>query len=139
MRERLIEDINRYIEHLNKQGLFVTVHGKGISGLLEHNVHSNPYCALVKTDSEAWKKCVNCQQKVFREYKRGQFFGMCYAGVEEHVFFVNDKTFVSVSGYGIDRKRAFERINRVSKDFYLDKSELINAYENSLKHEKEVL
>ena len=137
MREKLINDINRYIEHLNGQGLFVTVHGKGISGLLEHNVHSNPYCTLVKTDSEAWKKCVNCQQKVFREHKRGELFGMCYAGMEEYVFFVNDKTFVSVSGYGIDKNRAIERINRISKEFYLDKNELINVYENSLKHEKE--
>lgn len=137
MSKKLINDINRYIEHLNKQGLFVTVHGRGISGLLEHNVHSNPYCTLVKTDSEAWKKCVNCQQKVFREHKRGELFGMCYAGVEEFVFFVTDKTFVSVSGYGIDKEKALERINRISKEFYLDKNELINVYDNSLKHEKE--
>ena len=128
MREKLINDINRYIEHLNGQGLFVTVHGKGISGLLEHNVHSNPYCTLVKTDSEAWKKCVNCQQKVFREHKRGELFGMCYAGMEEYVFFVNDKTFVSVSGYGIDKNRAIERINRISKEFYLDKNELYGEW-----------
>ena len=137
MREKLISDINQYIEHLNGQGLFVTVHGKGISGLLEYNIHRNPYCALVKTDSEAWRKCINCQQKVFREYKREQFFGMCYAGMEEYVFFVNDKTFVSVSGYGIDKDNAKLRITRISKEFYLDKDELINVYENSLKHEKE--
>lgn len=137
VRNELINDINNYISYLNSKGLFVTVHGKGISGLLEHNVHSNPFCALVKTDTSAWQKCVVCQQKVFKEYEKGSLFGMCYAGMEEYVFFVNDKTFVSVSGYGIDKERATRRINRISQEFYLESSELLKVYENSLKHKSE--
>ena len=137
MKEKLIYDINRYISYLNNNGLFVTVHGKGISGLLEHNIHRNPFCSLVKTDPNAWQKCIQCQQKVFREYKKEFFFGMCYAGVEEYVFFVNDKIFVSVSGYGINEEKAIERIEYLSREYFLDKESLLYVYKNGLKKEKE--
>ena len=137
MKNKLVEDINKYITSLNDSGLAVTVHGKLVSGLLEHNIHRNPFCSFVKTDAEAWKKCVTCQQKVLCESKRENFFGMCYAGIEEYVFFVGDKTFVSVSGYGIDRKRAKDRITRLCDEFFLDKNELLNIYDNCLKHQKE--
>lgn len=137
MKNKLIKDINKYISHLNQSGLFVTVHGKGISGLLEHNIHRNPFCSLVKTDDEAWQKCIHWQQKVFREYKKGHLFGMCYAGMEEYIFFVNEKTFVSVSGYGINKEKAAERINHLSQEFFLENSDLLLVYKNSLKHTPE--
>jgi len=137
MKEKLIYDINRYISYLNNNGLFVTVHGKGISGLLEHNIHRNPFCSLVKTDPNAWQKCIQCQQKVLKEYKKEFFFGMCYAGVEEYVFFANDKIFVSVSGYGINEEKAIERIEYLSREYFLDKESLLYVYKNGLKKEKE--
>lgn len=62
---------------------------------------------------------------------------MCHAGMEEYVFFVSERTFVSVSGYGIDTEKATERINRLSREFHLEKSELLQIYENSLKHTPE--
>lgn len=134
---QLIDDINRYIAYLNRSGLFVTVHGKGLGGLLQHNIHRHPYCCLVKTDEEAWQTCIRCQQKVYRAHKQGSLFGMCHAGMEEYVFFVGDKTFVSVSGYGIHREKAMERIRRLTENYYLQESELKTVYENSLKHEPE--
>ena len=137
MKEKLIYDINRYISYLNNNGLFVTVHGKGIGGLLEHNIHRNPFCSLVKTDPNAWQKCIQCQQKVLKEYKKEFFFGMCYAGVEEYVFFANDKIFVSVSGYGINEEKAIERIEYLSREYFLDKESLLYVYKNGLKKEKE--
>ena len=137
MKEKLIYDINRYISYLNNNGLFVTVHGKGISGLLEHNIHTNPFCSLVKTDPNVWQKCIQCQQKVFREYKKEFFFGMCHAGVEEYVFFVNDKIFVSVSGYGINEKKAIGCIEYLSREYFLDKESLLYVYKNGVKKEKE--
>lgn len=129
MRNQLINDINQYLDMLNAEGLYVTVHGKGICGLLNHNIHTNPFCTYVKTDDNAWRKCIACQKKVFSKYESGQIFGMCYAGVEEYVFFVNDKTFISVSGYGIDRKKATERINRLADNYFLKKDELLLVYE----------
>ena len=137
MKEKLIYDINRYISYLNNNGLFVTVHGKGISGLLEHNIHRNPFCSLVKTDPNAWQKCIQCQQKVLKEYKKEFFFGMCYAGVEEYVYFANDKIFVSVSGYGINEEKAIERIEYLSREYFLDKESLLYVYKNGLKKERE--
>lgn len=137
MKAKLINDINNYISFLNAKGLFVTVHGKEISGLLEHNTHNNPFCLLVKTDSSAWQHCVACQQKVFALSNKEVLFGMCHAGLEEYVFFVNNKTFISVSGYGIDKVGAKKRIYRLSQNFCLDFSELLNVYENGLKHQPE--
>lgn len=137
MKEKLIYDINQYITYLNNSGLFVTVHGKGISGLLEHNIHRHPFCSLVKTDRNAWDKCIRSQQKVFKQYRQDCLFGMCHAGMEEYVFFVNDKTFVSVSGYGVNKNKATERIGRLSQEFFLNKSELLRIYETTLKHQTE--
>lgn len=137
MQSGLISDINRYISYLNTKGLSISVHGKMISGLIEHNQHKNAYCSFIKTDSEAWQCCVNCQKKVFNIYNGDCLFGMCHAGVEEYVFFVDAKTFVSVSGYGIDQEKAADRLHRLSHKFCFDFSELSTLYEKALKHEKE--
>lgn len=137
MNNQLIENIDNYISYLNSIGLSVSVHGKMVSGLLEHNIHKNPFCAFVKTNDEAWEKCVKCQKKVFDRSGTKLLFGMCYAGVEEYVFYVDDQTFISVSGYGINKKKAKERIDRLSEEFFFNKEELINIYENGLKHQPE--
>ena len=134
MKNKLITDINNYIDYLNTLGFSVTVHGKYASGFLIHNIHSNPFCTLVKTDPQAWQKCIACQQKVFREHKKEAIFGMCHAGMEEYVFFVNDKIFISVSGYGINREKALPRIIRLSKEYILKREELLRVYDSSLKH-----
>lgn len=134
---KLMEDIDNYISYLTNIGLSVSIHGKTIGGLLEHNVHRNPFCTFVKTNDEAWEKCIKCQQKIFSRYNKDYLFGMCHAGVEEYVFYVDDKTFVSVSGYGIDREKAIERMNHLSREYHFDKAELLTVYEQGLKHEKE--
>lgn len=137
MKNNLINDINSYINYLNSKGLSVSVHGKTISGLIENNIHKNSYCTFIKTRDEAWKQCVKCQQKVLKAYNNDYLFGMCHAGVEEYVFYVDDKTFVSISGYGIDKEKAVERINRLSYKYHFDKSELLTVYEQGLIHKKE--
>ena len=137
MKDNLIRDINNYISYLNSKGFSVSVHGKNIGGLIENNIHNNPYCTFVKTNDEAWKKCVQCQQNVFNAYNNDYLFGMCYAGVEEYVFYVNDKTFISISGYGIDKEKAKKRMERLSCEYHFDKSELLTVYEQGLMHKKE--
>ena len=49
MKDDLIKDISNYINYLDTKGLSVSVHGKIIGGLIEHNVHKNPYCTFIKT------------------------------------------------------------------------------------------
>jgi len=137
MKNKLIDDINKYISYLEQTGLYVTIHGKGISGLLEHNIHRHPFCALIKTDDDAWQKCISSQKQIYKDHAKGSLFRMCYAGMEEYIFFVNDATFVSVSGYGIHREKAAECISRLSQEFCLKESELLHVYDNSLKHVEE--
>lgn len=137
MKNNLINDINSYINYLNSKGLCVSVHGRTISGLIENNIHKNSYCTFIKTRDEAWKRCIKCQQNVLKAYNNDCLFGMCHAGVEEYVFYVDDKTFISISGYGIDQEKAAERINRLSYECHFDKSELLTVYEQGLVHKKE--
>lgn len=137
MKNTLIQDINDYITYLSSKGLWVSVHGRNVSGMLEHNVHTNPFCAYVKSNEDAWKKCVKCQQKVFSAYNGNMIFGMCHAGVEEYVFYATPKCFISVSGYAIDGSRAKEKISALTNEFTLNKAELIKIYERGLKKEKE--
>lgn len=96
MKESLITDINNYISFLNSMGYYVTVKGKRIAGLPEHNVHNNPFCSFVKTNSAAREYCMSCRQKVCQKSGEGIFLGMCRAGIEEYVLFVNSGSFVSV-------------------------------------------
>lgn len=133
----LIKDINNYINFLNSKNLYISVHGKLASGLLEHNIHTNPYCSFIKTNDDAWTQCIKRQHKVFNACNNDCLFGMCWAGVEEYVFYVDSITFISVSGYSINKKRATERINRLSQDYNFNLLELENVYENGLKHTEE--
>ncbi len=137
MKSELINDIDNYISYLNSKGFYISVHGKIISGLLKHNMHKNPYCSFIKTNDEAWQQCIKCQQKVFNACNNNYLFGMCHAGVEEYVFYVDAKTFVSVSGYGINKEKATERINRLSSNFNFNKLKTLTAYEQGLKHQEE--
>ncbi len=137
MTDTLIQDIDNYIEYLNQCGYQITVHGRTVSGITQHNIHTNPFCAYVKTDEIAWSKCVECQAKVLKEYEKGQIFGMCHFGLEEYVFFVDDMTFVSVSGYGINKDKAMERISRFADGSTLKLNELKSIWEKNLNHSEE--
>ena len=134
MKESLITDINNYISFLNSMGYYVTVKGKRIAGLPEHNVHNNPFCSFVKTNSAAREYRMNCRQKVCKKSGEDIFFGMCHAGIEEYVFFVNSGSFVR---YGINKEKAFERIRALSQKYCLNLEELSAICENGLKHEYE--
>lgn len=136
MENSLINDINNYITYLNSNGLSISVHGKLVGGLLEHNIHNNSYCSFIKTNDEAWSHCVKCQQKVFNVCNNDYLFGMCWAGVEEYIFYVDSKTFISVSGYGINKEKATDRMKRLSHKFNFNFSELDDVYTNGLKHQE---
>lgn len=138
MKNELINDIDNYISYLISKGLYVSVHGKIISGLIKYNLHKNPYCSFIKTNStEACMKCIGYQKKVLNACNNDCLFGMCWAGVEEYVFYIDSNTFISISGYGIEKEKATERINNLSRSFHFNKSELLTIYEHSLKHKKE--
>ena len=76
---------------------------------------------------------MNCWQKVCQKSSEGFFLGMCHAGIEEYVFFVNSGSFVR---YGINKEKAFERIRALSQKYCLNLEELsaieryLNFYNN---------
>ena len=74
MKESLITDINNYIPFLTSMDYYVTVREKRIAGLPEHNVHNNPFCSFVKTNSAAREYRVNCRQNDGGGFHNGQIF-----------------------------------------------------------------
>ena len=139
----LIDDIILYIEFLKKEyGLHITLHDKigflsrHIHRLVPYNIHSNPYCLCVKSNKALWDKCIYRQEKVFERCSDGIFFGMCYAGIEEYVVPIENKTkilgFISVSGYSSDKAKAMERINYLCNEYFIDKKNITDIYNRSL-------
>ncbi len=127
MLDRLIDAIENYIKYLRKTGLYVTVHGdisEYIHSLPEIDIHSNPFCLMIKTEDCAWCKCIQSQQKIYNQNSSKPFWGMCYAGIEEYVFPLCSSSeifgFVCVSGYAVNKKEAMRRINTVSKEFMIN-------------------
>ena len=132
-----ITPIKNYILLLKESHkLSVTVHPMIyhpvlVSGAMRvFNIHSNSYCAYLKTCHGAVEKCLAKQKCVFEKSKGGAFTGVCYAGVKERVYPIKkgEETvgFISVSGY---KAECFaERIKGVAKDFNLPEKELTRSY-----------
>lgn len=135
MRNKILLDIKNYINYLNNLKISISIHGDVDFDLLEYNFHKNSYCSLIKLNDQAWNKCICSQSKIYKLKNKESFFGMCYAGVEEYVYFVNDKTFISVSGYGINFEKAKARIKYISDKYGFIEKELLEVYEKELKHE----
>lgn len=142
MLNELIKTINEYVKYLNQTGLYVTVHGnisEYIHSLTKIDIHSCPYCLMIKINNGAWEKCIKSQEKIYEKNCTEPFWGMCYAGVEEYIFPLksSDKMFgfVCVSGYGVDTKKAMPRIDAAAEKFMINRDELLNTYRN-LNHKK---
>ncbi len=108
--ENLVGEIIGYIKYLKDEcGLYVSIHDADgfltpfIGRLAPYNIHSNPYCLLVKLGMGGRDKCITHQKKVVKKCRDGAFFGTCYAGVDEFVFPIKNGEeiigFTSVSGY----------------------------------------
>lgn len=141
MLDSLINDIGSYIEYLQSKGLYITVHGE-ISECLHEipgiDIHNNPFCIMLKSDTCAWEKCVLSQKKIYESGNKEPFWGMCHAGVEEYVFPVYGSAklgFVCVGGYAVNAEKAMPRIESVAAHYFADKKELLNAY-RGLNHQK---
>ena len=143
MEKELLTDITAYLDLLNREGLRVTVHDTSgfltpyAGALIAYNIHSNPYCLLVKTRHEAWEHCIACQKKVAqRASEQGDYFGTCWMGVGEFIFpFASEDAvlgFVSVSGYRSDRARAFRAIDRHAGEYGYERDIYKAAYDRYL-------
>ena len=131
-------DLINYIMFLKKQcGLLVSLHRLPENNrhivaekLRAFNFHETPYCAFVKRNPQANKHCVECQRKVTKRCEGGVFNGVCYAGVCERVYPINNGTnvigFISVSGYQIDNADSY--FQRLSHIYGFDAAELKKRY-----------
>ena len=94
------------------------------------NIHSNSYCAHLKTCPAAAKKCMNKQKCVFDKSKSGPFCGVCYAGVKERVYPIKNGNenigFISVSGYKSEECLSY--VKKVAEDFDIPERELLKSY-----------
>ena len=131
----MLQDIIEYFSYLTSLGWQVSVHYQqnalpALPPLCY--IHSNPYCLAVKSSPEAWSRCIQCQKKVLHTCSRGEFYGMCYAGMEEFVFPLQSKGavfgFVSVSGFCQNRQEASKRIEAVCWQFGLEEQRLARLH-----------
>lgn len=110
--------------------------------LLLKNRHSNPYCLMIKQNAEMFEQgCVSGKYRVFEKCaaKRGDFFGMCFAGCCEFIYPLeaNGRTigFCSVGGYRQDEEAALSKIRRISEKYGADGETLRRVYYGSLSAE----
>lgn len=101
-----------------------------------YNIHYNGYCSCIKTNKTTLKICIEKQFKVIEKSKNGDFYGACWAGVEEFVFPIRHGDdvlgFISVSGYRGNIKGSEEKIKRVSEKYDIDYNILKEKYRSSL-------
>lgn len=132
-----VTPIKNYIIFLKeKHKLSVTVHPMvyrsvlANGGMRAFNIHSNSYCAHLKTCNRSAKKCMKKQIKVFEKSKAGAFVGVCHAGVLEKVYPIKSGDepigFVSVSGYKAEGFDSY--LNKISDEFGFSKKELARSY-----------
>ena len=66
MTEELSDDIKEYISYLQNKGLYISLHTEFteyMQPLLEFNIHENPECLLIKSENDAWEKCIKEHMK----------------------------------------------------------------------------
>lgn len=146
MIEELLHDIIQYFELLQARGYYVAFHNFFIplqnymTFLTPYNISSNPFCLMVKSDKSAWDHCIERQKQVLDACSGGPVKGVCYAGMGEYVFPVQDEkhsvlAFISVSGYRISDDSSLERIKAVAKKYKHSEEQLIQAYYRNLSAE----
>jgi len=124
----LAESILAYAHSLEQQrDLEISVHpffsgsDGGFRALLPINLHTNGYCLFIKTNPDAWARCIRRQRTVLEAVRNagGPLVGECYCGVREIVFPLNTlkgetRGFVCISGYrgGNPERRAQALVRR---------------------------
>lgn len=136
-----ITAIKNYILYLKtKCNLSVSLHMRDystffkLSDLISFSFHDNSYCVYVKTCSNAYCHCCEEQKKAKIKSQNGSYLGICYAGVMEYVYPINNGNdtvgIVCVSGYQCEKEKSY--LNSVSKEYDLE-FEKLSAFYRTLK------
>ncbi len=136
----IVKEIEEYLLYLRKEcGLFITLHPMGgeylisNSSLIQYSIHTNPYCAYLKTSPNCQLYCVKKQKDVGSKLERESCFtGICHAGVKERVWglFLKNKYigFISASAYQGAHETVLPRIKRISRTYAFEEENLLSAY-----------
>ena len=132
-----ITAIRNYILYLKtKCDLSVSLHMneynelKKLGDLRHFGFHDNSYCVYVKTRNNAYCQCCLKQSEAKLKSQSGFFHGICYAGVQEYVYPIQNEEetigFVCVSGYQCEN--ATHYLNSVAENYDLDYEKLSTFY-----------
>lgn len=134
----LVKNILDYMDYLKSLSLSVSFcdyhfyFSDYLPELVSYNSHTNPYCSVIKKKPELQSICVCKQVLVYKRCRRGEFYGMCWAGTEEFVYPVKNEeeviAFISVSGYRGKFHTADKRIKDIAERYSIDENVLNNAY-----------
>ncbi|MBQ7900964.1 MAG: PocR ligand-binding domain-containing protein [Clostridia bacterium] len=132
------QNICRYIDYLRKNcRLKVTIHPKDprifhfFKPFFKYNTHESPYCIHIKSCVNAYKHCIERQDKIIKKCKEGSFCGSCYAGVFEFIYPIEFSGeifgFISVGGYKSEKYS--EYLKAVAQKYQHTYSNLLESYE----------
>lgn len=104
-------------------------------------IHKSPFCMAVKSNQELWDRCLHMKQGILQKSRRvGEtFYGMCYCGMEEFIrpVLYNDTIigFICAGGFCTRPEISHHLHERISKRYALDKEELCDKFEKSVRHQ----
>lgn len=138
MNDKLIQNIINYMDYLASLSLEVSYCDANYNFvsylhiLMPYNSHRNNYCMFIKDECGMHYNCRKRQKIIHGHCKSGEFYGMCYAGVEEFVFPVYDGdtvlAFISVSGYRGALNGYDDCVKRLTRKFPVDEKKLAHHY-----------
>lgn len=112
MISRLTSDIKDYIKYLEENGIYVSIQtefSEYMMPIVDYNIHRNPRCLDIKSDSEMWDKCIAYHSSTELP-KNGYEIKKCHAGITEVVFSLE-----------------YEGLLRVSSDRDFDEKKLVSV------------
>lgn len=134
---QLMDEISDYFTYLQQQyGDWAAFHNFKIplegyvAHLAPYYINRHPYCLYVKANQCAWNHCVERMSKLEPLCAGGPFCGVCYAGMGEYVFPVQDLDgtvlgFISVSGYDFSPKESISKIRHFAAGYMVQEEKLL--------------
>ena len=133
---RLLDEIAAYFACLQQEhGDYAAFHNYRIplegyvARLAPYYINRHPYCLHVKSDPAAWNHCMDRLPRLEPLCAGGAFCGVCYAGMGEWVFPVQDFDgtvlgFISVSGYDLHPEEARGKMRHFARLYGMPEPQL---------------
>lgn len=142
---RLLDEIAAYFACLQQDhGDYAAFHNYRIplegyvARLAPYYINRHPYCLYVKSNPSAWNHCMDRLPRLESLCRGGAFCGVCYAGMGEYVFPVQDFDgtvlgFISVSGYAVAPGEARGKLAHFARRYNMAQADLLEVYRTAEK------